>query len=67
MRDGNILVHSLKLGTLIVYMMNIVYQSKEHVNKTRIHVYIQSQIGKFAYEIELCIQMDKEDFMHDTN
>ena len=26
-----------------------------------------SQIGKLAYEIELRIQIDKEDFMHDTN
>ena len=28
---------------------------------------MQSQIGKFAYEIELRIQIDKEDFMHDIN
>ena len=28
---------------------------------------MMSQIGKFAYEIELRIQIDKEDFMHDTN
>ena len=26
-----------------------------------------SQIGKLAYEIELEIQIDKEDFMHDIN
>ena len=26
-----------------------------------------SQNGKFAYVIELRIQIDKEDFMHDTN
>ena len=26
-----------------------------------------SQIGKLAYEIEFGIQIDKEDFMHDTN
>ena len=28
---------------------------------------MQSQIGKFAYEIELWIQIDKENFMLDTN
>ena len=28
---------------------------------------MQSQIGKLAYKIELRIQIDKEDFMHDTN
>ena len=27
----------------------------------------KSQIGKVAYEIELEIQIDKEDFMHDIN
>jgi len=26
-----------------------------------------SQIGKLAYEIELGIRIEKEDFMHDTN
>ena len=28
---------------------------------------MMSQIGKLAYEIELRIRIDKEDFMHDTN
>ena len=28
---------------------------------------MMSQIGKFAYEIELRIQIDKEYFMHDIN
>ena len=28
---------------------------------------MMSQIGKLAYEIELRIQIDKEDFMHDIN
>ena len=28
---------------------------------------MQSQIGKLAYKIELWIQIDKEDFMHDIN
>ena len=28
---------------------------------------MMSQNGKFAYAIELRIQIDKEDFMHDTN
>ena len=28
---------------------------------------MMSQIGKLAYEIEMRIQIDKEDFMHDTN
>ena len=31
------------------------------------YIYIKSQIGKLAYEIELRIQVDKEDFMHDIN
>ena len=29
--------------------------------------YMMSQIGKLAYKIELRIQIDNEDFMHDTN
>ena len=28
---------------------------------------MMSQIGKLAYKIELRIQTDNEDFMHDTN
>ena len=28
---------------------------------------MMSQIGKLAYEIEMRIQIDKEDFMHDIN
>ena len=28
---------------------------------------MMSQIGKLAYMIELTIQTDNEDFMHDTN
>ena len=28
---------------------------------------MMSQTGKLAYEIELRIRIDKEDFMHDTN
>ena len=31
------------------------------------YAYMMSQIGKLAYEIEMRIQIDKEDFMHDIN
>ena len=41
--------------------------SKAKVNETWIDVHMLSQIGKFVYKIELRIQIDKEDFMHDTN
>ena len=37
------------------------------MNETRVHAYIQSQIGKLACEIEWWIQINKEDFMHDIN
>ena len=50
--------------------MNFYYQrkqSKKHMNETRVHAYMQSQIGKIAYETEWWIQIDKEDFMHDIN
>ena len=41
--------------------------SKTKVNETWVYAYMMSQIGKIAKEIELRIQIDKEDFMHDTN
>ena len=41
--------------------------SKAKVNETWAYAKITSQIGKLAYEIELGIQIDKEDFMHDIN
>ena len=41
--------------------------SKAKVNKTLVYAKIMSQIGKLAYEIELRIQIDIEDFMHDIN
>ena len=41
--------------------------SKAKVNETWAYTKITSQIGKLAYEIELGIQIDKEDFMHDIN
>ena len=37
------------------------------MNETWAYTKIMSQIGKFAYKIELRIQIDKEDFMHDIN
>ena len=40
---------------------------KAKVNKTWVYAKIMSQIGKVTYEIELGIQIDKEDFMHDIN
>ena len=41
--------------------------TKEKVNETWVYANIKSQIGKLAYKIELRIQIDKEDFMHDIN
>ena len=41
--------------------------SKEKKNETWVDAYMMSQIGKLAYKIELRIQTDNEDFMHDTN
>ena len=41
--------------------------SKAKENETWVDAYMMSQIGKLAYKIELRIQIDKEDFMHDTN
>ena len=41
--------------------------NKAKVNETWVYANIKSQIGKLAYKIELRIQIDKEDFMHDTN
>ena len=41
--------------------------SKAKENETWVDAYMMSQIGKLAYEIELRIQIDKEDFVHDTN
>ena len=41
--------------------------SKAKENETWFDAYMISQIGKLAYEIELRIRIEKEDFMHDTN
>ena len=41
--------------------------SKAKVNETWVYAYVKSQIGKFAYGVELSIQIDKEDCMHDIN
>ena len=41
--------------------------SKAKVNETWVYAKITSQIRKLAYEIELRIRIDKEDFMHNTN
>ena len=41
--------------------------SKTKENETWVYAKITSQNGKLAYVIELRIQIDKEDFMHDTN
>ena len=41
--------------------------SKAKENETWVDAYMMSQIGKLAYKIELIIQTDNEDFMHDTN
>ena len=52
-------MHSLKLRRLVIcdkYWLSK-EASKVHVNETRV----------YAYEIELWIQIDKEDFMHDIN
>jgi hypothetical protein len=40
--------------------------SKAKENETWV-AYMMSQIEKLAYKIELRIQTDNEDFMHDTN
>ena len=40
--------------------------SKAKENETW-DAYMMSQIEKLAYKIELRIQTDNEDFMHDTN
>ena len=66
----DMLMHSLKLRRLVIcdkYWLSK-EASKVHVNETWVYAYIyKSQIGKVAYEIELGIQIDKEDFMHDIN
>ena len=41
--------------------------SKAKENETWVYAKITSQNGKLAYVIELGIQIDKEDFMHDIN
>jgi len=41
--------------------------SKAKENETWVDTYMMSQIGRLAYKIELRIQIDNEDFMHDTN
>ena len=41
--------------------------SKRKENETWVYTKITSQNGKLAYVIELRIQIDKEDFMHDIN
>ena len=41
--------------------------SKAKDNETWVDTYMMSQIGRLAYKIELRIQIDNEDFMHDTN
>ena len=41
--------------------------SKAKEDETWVDAYMMSQIGKLAYKIELRIQTDNEDFMHDTN
>ena len=41
--------------------------SKAKENETWVYAKITSQNGKVAYEIELWIRIDKEDFMHDIN
>ena len=41
--------------------------SKTKENETWVYAKITSQNGKLAYVIVLRIQIDKEDFLHDTN
>ena len=41
--------------------------SKVKENETWVDAYMMSQIEKLGYEIELKIQIDKKDFMHDIN
>jgi len=41
--------------------------SKAKENETWVDTYMMSQIGRLAYKIKLRIQIDNEDFMHDTN
>ena len=41
--------------------------SKTIENETSVDTYMMSQIRRLAYKIELRIQIDNEDFMHDTN
>ena len=42
-------------------------QARQKENEIWVDTYMMSQIGKLAYKIELRIQIDNEDFMHDTN
>ena len=65
----DMLLHSLKLGRLVTWDEYCCQgkQVREKVNETWVDVYILSQIGKLTYKIELRIQIDKEDFIHDTN
>ena len=52
-------------------MIEFVWQVKvmrmRKVNETWVDVHMLSQIGRLVYKIELRIQIDNEDFMHDTN
>ena len=53
-------MHSIKYGRTC-------HLCKWLLTKEASKLKITSQIEKLAYEIELGIQIDKEDFMHDIN
>jgi len=65
----NMLLHSLKLERLVVWDEYYCTReaSKRKVNETWVDVHMLSQIRRLVYKIELRIQIDNEDFMHDTN
>ena len=65
----DMLMHTLKFGwTFHMWWILLSKEaSKEKVNDTWVYVYMMSQIKKLGYEIELKIQIDKKDFMHDIN
>jgi len=65
----NMLLLSLKLERLVVWDEYYCTReaSKRKVNETWIDVHMLSQFRRLVYKIELRIQIDNEDFMHDTN
>ena len=63
----DMLVHSIKFGRTCHKWWLTKEACKAKMNETWVYVYMMSQIGKLAYEIELRIRIDKKDFIHDIN